>query len=204
MLPHGDRHLPCVQRPHTRGHSHTRSVTHTPCLTHTHTTHTRGGTHPRCFTHAWGFAHTCRLWRARGFFPLRCSFHTRRAGKHARRHTRDHTTRTRGLTCTRGLIHARGLIHTGVSLAHEDAFTHALLLPACVRRSTRFNTVVYTHRDTTHPGTTLATTHTGTLTLGILASTRAPGVFTPPKLRVHPSAALTSSTSRGTTESTWP
>ena len=85
------------------------------------------------------------------------------------------------------------------------------------------NTLVYAHRDTTHTGTTLATAHTGTLTLGValtpftahtgtltlgttlsLASTRAPGVFIPPKLRVHPSAALTPSTSRGTTESTWP
>ena len=34
MLTHGDRHLPCVQRPHTHG-PHTRSVIHTPCLTHT-------------------------------------------------------------------------------------------------------------------------------------------------------------------------
>ena len=58
-----------------------------------------------------------------------------------------------------------------------------------------FATLVYTHCDTTH---------TGTLTLGILASTRAPGVFIPPKLRVHPSAALTPSTSRGPTELTWP
>ena len=72
------------------------------------------------------------------------------------------------------------------------------------------NTLVNTHRDTTHTGTTLATTHTGTLTLGttlslgILATTRAPGASIPPKLCVHPSAALTPSTSRGTTESTWP
>ena len=108
MLPHGDRHLPCVQRPHTRCHSHTRSLTHS-CLTHTHTTHTRGGTHPRCLIHTGEFAHTCRFPRARGFFPLRCPFHTRRAGKHALRHTRDHTTRTRGLIRTQGLIHSRGL-----------------------------------------------------------------------------------------------
>ena len=112
--------LPRVQRPHTHGHSHTRSVTHT-CLIHTHT---RGGTHPRCFTHPWGFTHTCRFSRARGFSQLRCPFHTRRAGKHARRHTCDHTTRTLGLiltrgffltrghTCTRGLIHTRGRFHT--------------------------------------------------------------------------------------------
>ena len=63
-------------------------------------------------------------------------------------------------------------------------------------------------RHHTHTGTTLATTHTGTLTpvttLGILATTRAPGVFTPPKLRAHPSAALLPSISRGTTEFTWP
>ena len=76
----------------------------------------------------------------------------------------------------------------------------------CVLRRTHFNTLVNTHRDTTHTRTTLATTHTGTLTLGttlMLASTRAPRAFTPPKLRAHPSAALTSSTSRGTTEFPW-
>ena len=117
MLVHGNRHLPCVQRPHTRCHSHhTRSLTHTSCLTHVH--HTRGGTHPRCFNHTGGFAHTCRLSRARGFFPLRCPFHTRHAGKHARRHARHHTTRTRGLILTRGRTRgrtrglSRGLWHT--------------------------------------------------------------------------------------------
>ena len=89
--------------------------------------------------------------------------------------------------------------HTG-SLSHSGAFTHTLTLPVCVRRSTHFATLVYTHRDITHTGTTLVTahtgttlftTHTGTLTLGTtlsLASTRAPGVFTPPKLCVHASA----------------
>ena len=119
----------------------------------------------------------------------------------------------------------------GVSSTHEGTLgvprtqrlSRALTLPACVRRNTRFNTLVYTHRDTTHTGTTLVTAHTGTLTLGValtpftahtgtltrgttlsLASTRAPGVFTPPKLCMHPSAALTSSTSCGTTEFPWP
>ena len=123
MIVHGDRHLPRVQRPHTHGHSSTRSLTHSSCLIHTYT---RRGTHPRCFTHTWGFTHTCRFLHARGFSQLRCPFHTRRAGKHTRRHTRDHTTRTRGLTrtrgftCTRGLsrgrtrgrFHTRGLWHT--------------------------------------------------------------------------------------------
>ena len=47
------------------------------------------------------------------------------------------------------------------------------------------------------------TTHTGTFTLGILATSRAPGVSIPPKLRVHPFAALIPSTPRGTTEPTW-
>ena len=100
------------------------------------------------------------------------------------------------------------LAHGG-SFALGVALTHALLLPVCVRRSTHLNTLVYTHRDTTHTGTTLATTHMGTLTLGttltlgILASTRAPGVFIPPKLLMHPSAAFLPSTSRGTTEFPW-
>ena len=121
--------------------------------------------------------------------------------------------------------------HSG-SHSHMRTLSHTPLHSryACV--AARVLTHVYTHRDTTHTGTTLvtthtgtltlSTTHTGTLTLGValtpftahtgtftlgttltLASTRAPGVFTPPKLRVHPSAALTPSTSRGTTESTW-
>ena len=187
MLVHADRHLPCAQRPHTRCHSHiTRSVTH-PCLIHTYyTTHTHGGTHPRCFNHTGGFAHRCRFPRARGFFPLRCPFNTRRAGKHARRHTVT-TLLTHGGSFVRGV--SLGVAHgvaLGVSLIHGDAsthgdalgvshgvsfkhgvsfgvaLTHALLLVLCVRRSTHLNTLVYMHRDTTHTGTTLFTTHTGT------------------------------------------
>ena len=106
-----------------------------------------------------------------------------------------------GTLVTTPLAHGASLA-LGVSSTHGVALTLAAprtqrLSPAlCVRRSTHFATLVYTHCDTTHTGTTL----TGT-TLA-LASTRAHGVFTPPKLRVHPSAALTS-TSRGTTEFPW-
>ena len=163
MLTHGDRHLPCVQRPHTCCHSPTRSLSLTPCLTHTyHTTHTRGGTHPRCLIPTGGFAHTCRLPRARGFFPLRCPFHTRRAGKHARRHTRNHPTRTRGLIrtrgrtrgFTRGLSHTRGLIHTR-SCTHNQGstctrgFLHTTpFTPAvCASQHAFKHTRVHTHRD---------------------------------------------------------
>ena len=135
MLVHAHRHLPCIQRPHTRCYSpNTRSLTHSSCLTHTHhTTHTRGGTHPRCLIHTPCltptrlFAHTCRLLRARGFFPLRCPFHTRCAGTHALRHTCDHTTHMRGL------IHTRGLTHT---------FHH----------THRDHTRNHTHLDHTHAG----------------------------------------------------
>ena len=113
---------------------------------------------------------------------------------------------THGLSLSHGstLTHEGSGTH-GVAFACEGAFAHALTLPVCVHRSTHSNTLVNTHRDTTHNGTTLVTTHTGTLitTLEILATTRAPGVFTPPKLCVHPSAALLPSTSRGTTEFTW-
>ena len=109
MLTHGDRHLPCVQRPHTRCHSPTRSVTLTPCLIRTH--HTRGGTHPWCLIHTGGFAHTCRLPRARGFFPLRCPFNARSAGKH--------TLLTPAGALTRGVSHPRGGSYTSaVSRAH--------------------------------------------------------------------------------------
>ena len=116
MLTHAHRHLPYTQRPHTRCYSpNTRS------LTHSCPTHTRGGTHLRCLTHTPCLAHACR-------FRLRCPFHTRRAGKHALRHTRKHTTHTRGFTrtCTRGLIHT--FHHT-----HRDTRNH-------------------THRDHTHAG----------------------------------------------------
>ena len=97
----------------------------------------------------------------------------------------------------------------GAALTLVAPRTQRLSLALCVRRSTHLATLVYMHRDTTHTGTTLAgttlfTTHTGTFTPGILATTRAPGVSIPPKLRVHPSAALLPSTSRGTTEFTWP
>ena len=150
MLVHGDRHLPCIQRPHTRCVSpHTRSLTHTLCLIHTHhTTHTRGGTHPRCLIHTGGFAHTCRLPHERGFFPLQCPFHTRRAGKHAHRHTRYHTTRTRGFTHTRGLTHNRGLIHTRGRThtrgsSHTTPFTRAMRVSQHAFKHTR----VHTHRD---------------------------------------------------------
>ena len=69
------------------------------------------------------------------------------------------------LITTLGVTLAHG-VSLGVSSKHGGAFAHALTFPVCVRRSTHFNTLVNTHRDTTHTGTTLATTHTGTLTLG--------------------------------------
>ena len=95
--------------------THGRSLTH--CASSTHTTPAGALTRGVSFTHravllapavssacgassTRGFIHTCRFSRARGFFPLRCPFNTRRAGKHARRHIRHHTTRTRGLTLT--------------------------------------------------------------------------------------------------------
>ena len=144
MLTHADRHLPCTQRPHTRCISYIRSLTHSSCLTHTHhTTHTCGGTHPQCLTHTEGFAHACRSWRTRGLFRLQCPFHTRRAGKHALRHTRDYTTRTRGLFHTRGRTHTRGSSQTmpfpRAMRALQHAFRHA-----CVH--TRRH---HTHRDHT-------------------------------------------------------
>jgi len=153
MLVHAHRHLPCAQRPHTRCPPHTRSLTHS-CLTLTHhTTHTRGITHPRCLIHMWGFAHTCRFLRARGFSHLRCPFHTRRAGKHARRPTRQHTTRTRGLTRIRGLTHTRGRFHTR-GLSHTTPLTRSMRasshpLYACVAA-----------RTLTHWCTRTATPHT--------------------------------------------
>ena len=113
MFAHAHRHLPYVQRPHTRCppyipcFTHTRLFTHTGGFFHTYLFfHTRGDTHTRCFTHTGGFAHACHFPRTRGSTHTWCSIHTRLfthtrgAGKHAPRHTRDHTTHTRGCTHT--------------------------------------------------------------------------------------------------------
>ena len=80
-----------------------------------------------------------------------------------------------GSLVTTPLTHGVASTH-GVSLTHGVALAHEVALK---------------------------TTHTGTLTLGTHGTSRAPGVSTPPKLRVHPSAALLPLTSRGTTEPTW-
>ena len=79
----------------THGCSHTRAVSFTRTIPLTHA----GGTHPRCFTHAYNFT------RTRGLFHSRCPFHTRRAGKHASWHTRDHTTHTGSPPHTGSLSH---------------------------------------------------------------------------------------------------
>ena len=142
MLTHSDRHLPYTQRPYTHCYSpNTLSLTHTSCLTHTHhTTHTRGGTHPRCFIYTPCLAHACR-------FRLRCPFNTRRAGKHALRHTRKPTTHTRGLTRTRGLIQTRGRTHTRGS-SHTTPFTRAMRALQHAFRHARVHTPRHhTHRD---------------------------------------------------------
>ena len=185
MLTHGDRHLPCVQRPHTRCLSpHPRSLTHSPCLTHTHhTTHTRGGTHPRCLIHAPCFAHACRISRTRGLFRLRCPFYTWRAGKHAFRHTRNHPTCTRGLTHTRGRFHTRGLSHTTPLTRSMRASQHA----SCHARAHtpqhhthRDHTRNHTHGDT-HPGdNTLHHTHGDTHAGDSRLNKSSRGLHTPP------------------------
>ena len=71
-----------------------------------------------------------------------------------------------GTLVTTPLAHGVSLA-LGVSLAHGvsfalgGAFAHALALVLCVRRSTHFNTLVYTHRDTTHTGTFTLGTRAG-------------------------------------------
>ena len=132
MLTHAHRHLPYTQRPHTRCLPHTRPLTHSCRFPRTHhTIHTRGAlTRGVSFTHraslphgrshtravsgahvvplTRGFIHTDRFTHTHGLFHTRCPFLTRRAGKHALRHTRHHPTRTRGLTHGR----TRGLSYT--------------------------------------------------------------------------------------------
>ena len=100
MIVHGDRHLPRVQRPHTRCHPCTRSLTHTPCLIRTHhTTHTHGGTHPRCFNHTGVRTHVppfARTWFLPPAVPLshtacreaRTPAHSRPQHSHTGAHSR--------------------------------------------------------------------------------------------------------------------
>ena len=206
MLTHAHRHLPCTQRPHTRRFPHTPSLTPTPCLTHIHhTTHTRGGTHPRCLSHTPCltptrlFAYACRFLRARGLFHLGAPFtHGVLGSMHSG--TLANTPLTHGVSLALGVSVAHG-----VSLIHGGALTLVAprtqrLSPAlCVRCSMHFAMLVYTHVDTTHTGTLAL----GTITPGTRATTRGSGVSIPPKLRVHPFAALVPSTSQGTTEPTW-
>ena len=94
----------------------------------------------------------------------------------------------------RDLTHAVSLTHgvsltQGVSLTHAVSFTHAISLKLCTRLSTHFATLI--------------NTHTGTFTLGICATTSAPGVFIPPKIHVYPFAALAPSNSQRSTGPTW-
>ena len=129
MFAHAHRHLPHIQRPHTRCLSYTRPLTHSCRFTHTHT------------------------------IPL-----------------------THAGALTRGV----SLIH-GASATHTPSLTHGVL------GSTHPGTLATT--PLTH-GVTLTpfTTHTGTFTLGNSVTSRAPGASIPPKLSVHPSAALAPST----------
>ena len=100
-------HMPTVISLTYSDLTHAVPLTHSCRFSHTHHT-----THPLCLIHTGGFAHACRFLRTRGLFHTRCPLYTRRAGKHASWHTRDHTTHTRGLFHTRGLIHTRGLFYT--------------------------------------------------------------------------------------------
>jgi len=143
-----------------------------------------------------------------------------------RPHTRCYSPNTRSLTHTPCLTHTHHTTHTRGGthprcLTHTPCLTHAcrfrLRCPFNTRRAAK-HVLRLTRDHTTHtwgltrtrvaltPFTahtgTLVTTHTGT-TLGILATSRAPGASIPPKLRAHPSAALFPSTSQGTTEPTW-
>ena len=95
------------------------------------------------------------------------------------------------MTLTRGV----SFIQT-MSLTHTASFTHGAL------ESTHSGTLVTT--PLTHKGAlTPFTTPTGTITLGIRVTSKAHGASIPPKLRVHPFAALAPSTPLGTTELTW-
>ena len=112
MFTHAHRHLPHIQRPHTRCFPYIRPLTHTRLFAHayrsphTHpTTHTRGGTHTWCFTH------TDRLFTR-----------TWGAGKHAPRHTRNHTTHTRGFFHTRCAFQHARCTHT-FHHTHRDNHT---------------------------------------------------------------------------------
>ena len=203
MLTHGDRHLPCVQRPHTRC-SHTRSLslsraslTHTTLLTHAGALNrgvsfTQGGSHTRAVSCAHAASSACGAPFTHGVLG---SMHSG---------TLVTTLLTHGVSFVLGVSFAHGVAFTlGGALTLVAPRTQRLSPALFVRRSTHFATLVYTHVDTTHTGTTLVTTHTGTFTLGTRATTRAPGVSIPPKLGVHPFASLVPSNSCSMTEPTW-
>ena len=172
MLVHGDRHLPCVQRPHTRCYSlslgrslihrasliHTTPLTPTGALTHG-VSSTQGGSHTRAASRAHVVSSACGAPFTHGVpgsthsgtlvtTPLAHGGSFAPGGSSKHRVSLIH-----GGTGTHGV----SLIH-GVSLAHGGAFklggafAHTLLLPVCVRHSTHFHTLVYTHCDTTHTG----------------------------------------------------
>ena len=114
-----------------------------------------------------------------------------------------HTTHTRGDSLVQEGSHTRA-----VSLAHAAPLTRGAPFTHGVLGSTHSGTLATTplaHGGALTHGVALTpfTTHTGTITLGILATSRAPGASIPPKLRAHPFAALAPSTPLGTTELTW-
>ena len=179
MLVHAHRHLPYTQLPHTRCYSpKTRSLTHS-CPTHTHhSTHPRGGPH-RGASLPHGCSHTRAISAAHAASSACGAPFTHGVLGSTHTGTLANTPLTHGVSSTLGVSSAYGVsLALGVCSTLGVPFTHGVAL-------------------------TPFTAHTGTLTPGILATSRAPGVSIPPKLRVHPFAALVPSNSRGETESTW-
>ena len=121
--------------------------------------------------------------------------------------THSDLTHAVSLTLGRSLTRAVSLAHAASS-TRGAPFTHGVLgstHSGTLATTPLTHAVPSTHRvSSTHGGAlTPFTAHTGTITLGILATSRAPGASIPPKLRVHPFAALAPSTPPGTTEPTW-
>ena len=126
MLTHGDRHLPCVQRPHTHCHSSTRSATHTPCLIHTyHATHTHGG-HSPAVSHPHRGVRTHVPLPARTWLPPPAVPRSPTACREARTqaHSRPHHSHTASHPCAGSLPHMGAHSHTG-ALSHTRAHSYS-------------------------------------------------------------------------------
>ena len=176
-------------------------------LTHSDLTHAVFLTLGRSITRAVSLTHSIPLTHAEA---LTRSVSFTQGGSHTRAVSLAHAaplTRGASFTQTVSLTHTASFTHGALGSTHPDT----LVTTPLTHGVSSIHGVSFTLGVSSRHGVALTlgvsltpfTTHTGTFTLGIHAPTRAPGASIPPKLLVHPFAALASSTPLGTTEPTW-